>query len=114
MGIHDGWAFQTEGGEQRTMTSFGSMFYGLLTRVQNENLGIIPNEMNIEEDFGLARSLRQGATTRATEAGVSEADIDWVNRWNIGDKDVVKGPMRVEYAERRQLMGPFIRFSQAL
>ena len=28
--------------------------------------------------------------------------IDWVNIWNIGEVDVVQGPMRIVYSEQKQ------------
>jgi hypothetical protein len=37
--------------------------------------------------------------------------IDWVNHWNIGEEDVVHGPMRVAYSERKQMVEIFLEFS---
>jgi hypothetical protein len=37
--------------------------------------------LSLVDDHG-ARSFRRGATTRATNAGVKEDDIDWLCRWN--------------------------------
>jgi hypothetical protein len=41
----------------------------------------------------MARSARRGATTMAQAANVSQDIIDWMSRWNIGEKDVVHCPM---------------------
>jgi hypothetical protein len=41
----------------------------------------------------MARSARQGATTRAQAVNVSQDIIDWMNCWNIGENNVVHGPI---------------------
>jgi hypothetical protein len=58
--------------------------------------------------------LRRGAITRVQAAQVPQDVIDWVNRWNIGEDDVVDRPMRVVYLERKQMMETFLAFSLAL
>ena len=45
---------------------------------------------------------------------VTQDVIDWVNRWNIGEDDVVHGPMWVVYSEIKQMMETFLEFSLAL
>jgi hypothetical protein len=82
-------------------------------------VGAIPawpryGDIDVLDAYGLARSLRRGATTRAQAAQVPQDVIDWVNRWNIGEDDVVHGPMRVVYLERKQMMETFLAFSLAL
>jgi hypothetical protein len=111
-GVRTGWAFQNGDGEQLAMGNFSEMFYELLLTIQEESPELFPGELDIIEDFHLSRSHRRGATTRATEAGVAGADIDWINRWNVGTEG--SGPMRVVYSDRTQLMEVFLRFSRAL
>ena len=41
----------------------------------------ITSQEDIEERFSICRSLRRALDTRALEKGVTEADIDVVNRW---------------------------------
>ena len=114
-GITQGWAFQNPYTKQpRTLSSFGGMFFGYLHDIQEEHPALISSEIDVLNDYGLARSCRRGATTRAQEAGVKQEDIEWMNRWNIGEDDVIKGPMRIEYAERKQMLRTFLRFSSAL
>jgi hypothetical protein len=112
-GIRTGWAFQDAEGEQRSMSYFNDTFYQLLLEIQGTSPELFPGELDIVEDFHLSRSHRRGATTRATEAGVSGSDIDWINRWNEG-RGQGSGPMRVVYSDRTQLMEVFLRFSRAL
>jgi hypothetical protein len=113
-GITTGWAFQDADGGQRRMAFFEDDFYEKLLAVQQSSPSLFTEGTNVMEDFHLARSHRQGATTRATAAGVSGTDIDWINRWNIGADQESSGPMRVLYADRVQLMEVFLRFSTAL
>jgi len=114
LGITSDWVFQDEKGHQRPMSHFSDFFFKTLLEIQEECPSLISADMNVLEDFGLARSARRGASTRAKEAGVDKDDIDWMNRWNIGEDDVVRGPMRVQYAERKQMLQTFLRFSLPL
>jgi hypothetical protein len=82
--------------------------------IQGECDDLIAGDIGVLDAYGLARSLRRGATTRAQAAQVPQDVIDWVNRWNIGEGDVVHGPIRVVYSERKQIMETFLAFSLAL
>lgn len=111
--ITTGWAFQDAGREQRKMSHFEEYFYEILFRIYATKPELFTEGIVIEEDYHIARSFRRGATTRATAAGVSSTDIDYINRWNIG-MDSTGGPMRVLYADKTQLTSMFLRFSLAL
>jgi hypothetical protein len=108
-GIRDGWVFQ-HSGKQIKMP----YFFDILLEIQKDRPDLIHPDIDVLEDFGLAKSERRGATTRAQIAKVPKYIIDWVNRWNIGEGDVVHGPMRVVYSERKQMMETFLEFSLAL
>jgi hypothetical protein len=113
-GVTTGWAFQTADGRQRTMGSFEEKFLDLLVQVHEAEPALFPGGIDVEQDFHLGRSHRRGATTRATAAGVAPADIEWINRWNIGMETGAGVPMRVLYADRVQAMDAFLCFSLAL
>ena len=51
-----------------------------------------------------------GAPTRAQDAKVPEDFINWMNRRNTGEEDVVHGPMCVVYSERKQILDTFLVF----
>jgi hypothetical protein len=114
VGITRGWLFQDDNGRRRRMSSFAPDFFGRLFLIRDRDPSLFEPEVDIMEDYGLARSLRRGATTRATNAKVSETDINWICRWNTGGAEVAKGPMHVVYAEQKQMLPTFLRFSQAL
>jgi hypothetical protein len=113
-GITSGWLFRTPTGEQQRMAHYEAKFYDLLLRAQQSDPSLFPTDLDVTEVYHLGRSHRRGATTRATEAGVSKEDIEWINRWNIGAEQTGSVPMAVLYSDRTQLMAPFLRFSTAL
>jgi hypothetical protein len=113
-GVNTGWLFQGEDGQQRSMTEFEEKFYELLARAPDREPGLFPGEVDTLGDFHLVRSFRRGATSRATAAGVAQADIDWHNRWNIGLEQTGAVPMRVLHSDRAQNMETYLRFSLAL
>ena len=96
------------------MTLFEEPFYDPLLEIQAMPNSPIENDIDVINEYHLARSFRRGATTHAQNQGVSEPDIDWINRWGSGKEQVVTGPMRVVYSEKKQLVRTFLRFSRAL
>jgi hypothetical protein len=116
LGIVDGWLFQTTAGTQQRMSHFEKRFYDLLILISSDQdtAHLFADGINILEDYHLARSFRRGATTRATNAGVKEDDIDWLCRWNTGGEETGGAPLRVLYSDRTQLLETYLRFSLAL
>ena len=63
-GVRDSWEFQCSGKQMR-MSEFGPSFFDMLIEVQIYRPDLIPSDIYLLEDFGLARSERRGVTTRA-------------------------------------------------
>ena len=42
---------------------------------------------------------------------VSQDIIDWMNRWNVGENDVLHGPKQVIYSEQKQMLNGILEFS---
>jgi hypothetical protein len=59
--------------------------------VKDARPGLIPQEVNVYEQFGVSRTFRRGATSTARIRGVDRDTIDLVNRWR-----------KFESAKRRQ------------
>jgi hypothetical protein len=116
LGIFNGWLFQTAAGAQQRMSHFEDRFYDLLVLISldPDTARLFADGIDILEDYHLARSFRRGATTRATNAGVKEDDIDWLCRWNTGGEETGGAPLRVLYSDRTQLLETYLRFSLAL
>ena len=106
-GVRYGSAFQRSGNQMR-MLEFVPYFFDMLLEVQRDRPDLIHSDIYVLEEFGLARSERRGATTRAQIFKVPKDIIDWVNIWNIGEGDVVHGPIRVVYSERKQMTEIFL------
>jgi hypothetical protein len=116
-GVTTGWLFQDERGNQLRMSAFEEEVFGLLEDIQAERPDLIAPELEVREDFGLARSFRRGATTRAQNAKVDKAVIDYINRWKEGrdgDTPYFQGGMRVHYADQRQMAETLMQYSLAL
>jgi len=92
----------------------------ILDRLQEiQNLGgdLIPKEVNVHEEYGIARSFRRGATTHARNVGVAENDINVMNRWRSSEQARGCRPrakMQDHYSDIRQMVPTLLRFSQAL
>jgi hypothetical protein len=96
------------------MSDFSEIFFATLLDIQGERDDLIAGDIDVLDAYGLARSLRHGATTCAQAEQVPQYIIDWVNCWNIGEDFVVHRPMRVVYSERKQMMETFLKFLHAL
>ena len=113
-GITTGWAFRDEHGRQSKMSDFEDVIFDTLLDIQEECPGLIPDALNVLDAFGLARSFRRGATTRAENCGVDGTLIDYFNRWKeskSSDSPCFQGNMRIHYADQRQMAEKFLKFS---
>jgi hypothetical protein len=88
-----------------------------LQEIQNRDNDLIPKEVNVHEEYGLARSFWRGATTQARNAGVAENDINVMNQWRSSEQAKGYKPrakMQDHYSDIRQMVPTLLRFSQAL
>jgi len=86
-----------------------------LQEVQNTRDDLIPREVNVHEEYGLARSFRRGATTQARNMGVAENDINAMNRWRTSEQArgcKPKAKMQDHYSDIPQMVPTLL--SQAL
>jgi hypothetical protein len=94
-----------------------SFVLDLLVEIQNKHPKIIDPSVDVYEEMGISRSLRRGATTHARNMGVSESDIDSMNRWRMFEAAQGRRPampMRDHYSQKVQMIGTFLRFPRAL
>jgi hypothetical protein len=52
-------------------------------KVQETHPDLIPTDMIVSEAYNIYRSLRRGATSRATKLNYSETLINLHNRWRV-------------------------------
>jgi hypothetical protein len=103
------WLFHTSDAAQRSMSSFEEQFLEQLLEIQALRNSPIDENLDVTEEYHLARLFRRGATTHAQNQGVSQPDIK-----GTGKEQVVTGPMLVVYSEKKQMIRTFLRFSRAL
>jgi hypothetical protein len=104
-GIYEGLILETLLEHQEWETLQGPQVHKLLEGI------------DIEERYGIFRSFKRGAITRAQEAGVREADVNRVGQWRKVEKAQgrqVSGSMREHYTELVQMLDARLRFSRAL
>jgi hypothetical protein len=114
VGATSDWLFHTSDAAQRSMSSFEEQFLEQLLEIQALRNSPIDKNLDVIKEYHLAKSFRRGATTHAQNQGVSQPDINWINRWGTGKEQVVTGPMLVVYSEKKQMIRTFLRFSRAL
>ena len=113
------WMFakQTGSPQQAAMNKYEKEIFLRLRQIQKERPDLIPESVDIDQDYGLARMFRRGATTRARIAGVSSDDINAQNRWrsemNAKGKGYT-GTMKDLYTDFMQSAEMLLRFSKAL
>jgi hypothetical protein len=117
-GVTSGWAFQQPDGSQTKMSDFNELVFEKLLEIQEIRPDVIAPELDVTEVIGLARSFRRGAVSQAGNQGVSESDINWMNRWRSktgGDEKKGKsGNMRTMYSDEKIVMRPYLNFSGGL
>jgi hypothetical protein len=76
-GISPGWAYQKKSSNiQLKMSDFAEFFFDLLLNIQSERPDLIAHDIDVQDDFGLSRSERRGATTRAQVVKAPQDVID--------------------------------------
>ena len=78
---------------------------------------LIPDTVNVFEDYGISRSFRRGSNTHATNQGVSQSDRELMNRWrNVENARGRKARLAMadHYADIRQLIPSLLRYSESL
>ncbi|GFH55608.1 predicted protein, partial [Chaetoceros tenuissimus] len=88
--------------------------HGLLKILQEK--GVVPEGLSVASEFHVYRSLRRGATARATNMQLSQVVIDTNNRWRSmqtsrGKKNL---PMSQLYLDIRVALPAHLAFSAAM
>jgi hypothetical protein len=75
-GIGNGPVFRSGDGDRAKALDFQVPIFEKLLEIQLDLPELISRHVDVMEEYGLSRSFRRGADTRAMNAGVSDADID--------------------------------------
>jgi hypothetical protein len=93
---------------------------GLMERlvgVQEAQPRLFPGDVDVYEQFGVSRSFRRGATSAARARGVSDRQVDLINRWRTFESSKGRRPqlsMHDHYSDIRILIPELVQFSKAL
>ncbi len=88
-----------------------------LSELRSRRPELIAEDVDIPERFGIHRSFRRGATTRAQQANVPHNIIEMNNRWRKSQRrsgGLPNLPMAVLYTEIQQSLDIRLKFSRAL
>ena len=113
------WLFAEKPGspKQAKMKKYEKEIFSRLIQIQRERPDLIPESVDVQEDYGLARMFRRGATTRARNAGVNTDDINAQNRWRseLASKGRgFTGSMKDLYTDFLQSSELLLKFSKVL
>jgi hypothetical protein len=112
--------FANEKGTRETGGMYEGYLYQKLESIQNEEFGLIPKKIKIEEMYGISRSFRRGSTTAATNAPNDECndtDIKRNNRWRTQERAGTKTAaldMIQHYTDTLQAVNADLKFSRCL
>jgi hypothetical protein len=114
---HPGPAFCDEKGVVLSYGKVNEWFHDELAKVQNTHSGLIPIEVDVTETYNIYRSLRRGATSRASELNYTETLINLNNRWRNTQTNKGKGglwKMSQLYVEISLVLKNLLAFSASL
>lgn len=110
-------AFCDEKGMVLTYSRVNGWFHDELVQVQNTHSGLIQPEIDVTETYNIYRSLRRGATSRASELNYTETLINLNNRWRSTQTNKGKGglqKMSQLYVEISLVLKNLLAFSASL
>lgn len=100
-----------------TIKDLDVMFHYILRRVQAERPHVLSQDVNIESEFSVRRSLRRGSTTEAGNVFLPQDVIEVNNRWRKHMKTTGIKPsmtMAETYTDAQASLPQLIRYSKAL
>jgi hypothetical protein len=106
--------------EQGHVLSYGyvnDLFHEEVIKVQESHTELIARDVSVADTYNIYRSLRRGATSRATELNYSETLINLNNRWRTTQSNKGTGgikKMSQLYVEMSLVTESLLQFSKSL
>jgi hypothetical protein len=116
-GIKSGPLFKGKKGTRASTAELDILLHRTLERVQKKWLSVIPDTVNVKEEFSVYCSLRRGATAEAQNVQVPAEVIEANNRWrkHSRSRGLTPGmPMMERYTDAKASVPSLIRFSGAM
>ena len=120
-GIKNGPLISDDNGIMLSLQQMDRMMHGILEELLISDRSLFPPDIDssskIIDVYHCYRTFRKTSNTRALEMGVSETDINIVNRWRKNEKSKtgkLNLPMVHHYAQPELLIAPFKRYMSKL
>ena len=113
-GIKDGYLFSKRNGRKGTLSDFADEFYEVLEAVQAlEHNPPIEADVNVNEAYGIWRSLRRGVTAHAVNVGTPLNLIHQINRWRgeLNNSGMSGRDILAVYAALKAIIPTLIKYS---
>jgi hypothetical protein len=110
-------AFCDSEGQVLSYGYVNDLFHEEVMKVQDTHSELIPTNVIVGEVYNIYRSLRRGATSRATELNYSETLINLNNRWRLTQNNKGTGgikKMSQLYVEMSLVVESLVQFSLSL
>jgi hypothetical protein len=110
-------AFCDRAGGVAGSQAYDAGFVERLLELQAARPELIPQEVDIGEQFGLSRSFRRGSTSVARTRGLDDKYVELINRWRTVES--ARGhqpslPMRDHYSDIAIMVPEMVKYSLAL
>jgi hypothetical protein len=92
-------------------------FHDILKRVQERFPNVIHKSVNVEDDYGIARTERRGSNAQAQNQGIPESVIEANQRWRKHERSQGVLPsmgMMERYSDAKASVPTLIRYSRGL
>jgi hypothetical protein len=116
-GIHGGPIMRNRDGTRLKGSEMGRTVLPRLKMIQFDRPDLIGPGIDVDEEFGMGRSIRRGSNSQAINAGLRKEVIDRNNRWRKVERAKGRNPrleMQEHYADARLIIGALVEYSQAL
>jgi len=114
LGIQNGHFFRDELGMRLKASNFEQRFFDRLEAVKVMHPHLLSSVDNIDEEFGVSRSFRRGATSEAVNQGAKPDVLDANNQWRKVEQAGANNPtftMREHYTDVRLTLKQRLQFS---
>jgi hypothetical protein len=116
-GVKSGPMFRGRKGLRASTAELDILLHRILERAQKKWPSVIPDTVNVKEEYSVYRSLRRGATAEAQNVQVPSEVIEANNRWRKHSRSRGLTPgmsMMERYTDAKASVPSLIRFSGAM
>jgi hypothetical protein len=115
--VFHGPMFRNGAGQRIKASEMEPKFFERLNVILEEKPHLMPGIEEVEETYGISRSFRRGATSRASDLGLPKEVTDANNRWRRVEGAGASNPslpMQQHYTDVTLILNQLLRFSENL